>query len=303
MFKNHNTKLPKVAILLASHNGEKYISQQIDSILEQKKINVTVYISDDLSTDKTLEIISAYQKKFPKQIQFLGQRKSSKGAADNFYHLINVVDSYNYDYFAFSDQDDIWPDHKISRAIQEINQQNADGYSSDFLFFDETSCMYYFKKSHKQSQLDYYFETPGPGCSFVLTKKLFEDFQSRLRNTPVLKEFDYHDWLIYAFARSKKYRWVIDASPNLFYRQHDANVVGANHGIQANIRRINRIFFGQWYKEIRQLINIIDEPRLKNKSNRTLYWFFLSRFFQSRRNPWHAVLMIPFLLFIGIQKN
>ena len=303
MSENPNNMLPKVAILLASYNGEEYISQQIDSILEQKMINVTVFISDDLSTDKTLKIISAYQKKFPKKFRFFGQRKNSKGAADNFYHLINVVDSHDYDYFALSDQDDIWPDHKISRAIQEMHQQNADGYSSDFLFFNETSCMQYFKKSHKQSQLDYYFETPGPGCSFVLTKKLFEDLQSQFRNTPAINEFLYHDWLIYAYARSKKYRWIIDASPNLFYRQHSANVVGANHGLKAIVNRINRIFFGQWYKEIRQLINIIEEPRFKNKSNRSLYWFFLSRFFQSRRNPWHAVLMIPFLLFIGIQKN
>lgn len=303
MLKKQHNNLPKVAILLASHNGEKYIGQQLDSILKQLKVNLTLFISDDHSTNKTLEIISTYQKKFPKQIHFLGQRMISNGAADNFYHLINEVDFHDFDYFALSDQDDIWPEYKISRAIQEIHHQSVDGYSSDFLFFDETSRMQYFKKSYHQSQLDYYFETPGPGCSFVLTKKLFKDFQSQLRNTPSMKEFMYHDWLIYAYARSKKYRWTIDNSPNLFYRQHTANLVGANHGLRASVRRINRIFFGQWYKEVKQLINILDEPQFKNKSNRSLYWFFLIRFFQSRRNPWHAVLMIPFLLFIGIQKN
>lgn len=300
----HNViKQPNVAILMATYNGEKFLQQQIDSILDQQDINLTLFISDDNSSDGTLELIKANTSKHANQIYFMGQRTSTKGAADNFYHLINQVSVDRFDYFAFTDQDDIWPHHKISRAIQGMRLDNADGYSSDFLFFDETSRIQYFKKSYKQSQLDYYFETPGPGCSFVLTKKLFEDVQSQLRNTPAMKEFNYHDWLIYALARSRKYRWMIDASPNLFYRQHTTNVVGANHGIQASIRRINRIFFGQWYKEIRQLINIIDEPRLKNKRNRSLYWFFLSRFFQSRRNPWHAILMIPFLLFIGIQKD
>jgi len=300
----HNAiKQPNVAILMATYNGEKFLQEQIDSIFDQQDINLTLFISDDNSSDGTLELIKANKSKHANQVHFLGQRMSSKGAADNFYHLINEMNVDEFDYFAFSDQDDIWPHHKISRAIQEMHLDNADGYSSDFIFFDETNRMQYFKKSYKQSQLDYFFETPGPGCSFVLTKKLFEDFQSQIRKTPVMKEFIYHDWLIYAYARSKKYRWMIDASPNLFYRQHGANVVGANHGLQASLRRINRIFFGQWYKEITQLINIIDEPRFKNKSNRVLYWFFLARFFQSRRNPWHAFLMIPFLLFIGIQKH
>jgi rhamnosyltransferase len=107
----HNViKQPNVAILMATYNGEKFLQQQIDSILDQQDINLTVFISDDNSSDGTLELIEANTNKHANQVHFLGQRTSSKGAADNFYHLINEVNVDEFDYFAFSDQDDIWPD-------------------------------------------------------------------------------------------------------------------------------------------------------------------------------------------------
>jgi len=63
------TKKPTVAILMATYNGEKFISDQIDSILNQSEVNVHFYISDDRSTDNTLNIIHDYKQKYPEKFK------------------------------------------------------------------------------------------------------------------------------------------------------------------------------------------------------------------------------------------
>ena len=94
----------KIAVLLAAYNGERWIQEQINSILTQKKVDVTVYVSLDLSNDKTLDIIETYKKK---SVILLPYGDKFGAAAPNFYRLIQDVDFQNYDYIALSDQDDI----------------------------------------------------------------------------------------------------------------------------------------------------------------------------------------------------
>ena len=67
---------------------------------------------------------------------------------------------------------------------------------------------------------------------------------------PLFLNFEYHDWLIYAFARSNKYSWIIDDSPNLLYRQHSNNFIGSNTRIPGFYLRIEQILNGTWPKNI-----------------------------------------------------
>jgi len=291
-------KNSKIAILLATFNGEKYISEQLDSILKQKDVLIEIYISDDDSTDNTKKLIESYVKK-NSNIIFLNQQRVG-GPAKNFYNLIKQVDAGKYDFFALSDQDDIWPEYRLSRAIETLEKNAADAYSSDVIAVSEDNKFKkIIKKSLPQKKYDYIFETPGPGCSFVFNKKFFKFLQENLDSNSY--EFPYHDWLIYALARQNQFNWIIDDAPNLFYRQHDSNFMGANYGFLSRLKRLNRILFGEYYKELIQIYKITN----KNKKNLNFLnvWFFIINFNQTRRKFRHALLMIPFLMIVSIQKN
>ena len=133
-------QLPKVAVLLAAYNGEKYIQEQIESIVNQVDVDVYIYISIDASTDRTLEICEQLQK-IHKNIFIINESKERFGSAGkNFYYLIKNVDFEEFDFIALSDQDDIWKPLKIIRGIQVLEKEQASGYSSDVeCFWDDGS--------------------------------------------------------------------------------------------------------------------------------------------------------------------
>jgi len=296
--KNVKKKFPKIAVLLAAYNGEKYISEQIDSILKQKDVLIDIYISDDASTDNTKQIIKSFVDK-NSNIIFLNDKRIG-GPAKNFYNLIKQVDSGKYDFFALSDQDDTWPEYRLSRATETLEKKSASAYSSDVIAVSEDSQFKkIIKKSQPQKKYDHIFETPGPGCSFVFNKTFFKFLQGNLDSQAF--SFPYHDWLIYALARQNQFNWIIDDAPNLFYRQHNSNFMGANYGFFSRLKRLNRILFGEYYKDLIQIYKITHNN--KKHLNFLNVWFFIINFRQTRRKFRHALLMIPFLMIVSIQKN
>ena len=107
----------RIAVLMSSYNGEQYIKEQIDSILNQKgKFNIDIYVRDDGSFDNTIHILEDYQKKG--LIKFCGGENI--GPAKSFLTLLALADGY--DFYAFADQDDIWFENKIESAILKIEK-------------------------------------------------------------------------------------------------------------------------------------------------------------------------------------
>ena len=223
-------------MLLATFNGERYLNQQIESIKNQSNVDTLVLASDDCSTDRTLQLLNktitndSHFKLLP--IQKLG------GAAANFFRLLLDADYSNADYIALSDQDDIWHSDKLSHAIRELQERNIDAYSSNVTAFWPNGKKRLINKAQLQQKWDYMFESAGPGCTFVFTKNFALAIQQFLReNQEVTKKIALHDWFIYAFARSRGYKWFIDTTSCVLYRQHDGNVVGANEGFKAKLNR------------------------------------------------------------------
>ena len=283
---------------MATYNGDKFLKFQLDSILNQKDVQVDVFISDDMSTDHTLEIIQSYCDQ-NQNIKLINHSRVG-GPSKNFYFLINQLSIKKFDYVALADQDDIWPDCRLARAVEQLQKYKADAYSSDVIAVDENEkFLKIIKKSQHQKKLDYFFETPGPGCSFVMTSPFVDFLQSQLKDNVL--NFPYHDWLIYALVRKAKFKWIIDDAPNLFYRQHQLNFMGANFGFQSRLKRVNRILFGEYYNELISLYNILNSER-KNL-NFLHVWYFIFQFHHTRRKLRHALLMLPFLLIVSIQKN
>jgi len=236
-----SNKKPNVAVLLATFNGESRIATQLRSILNQKSAHIKVFVSDDCSTDKTISIINEFIL-MGENIEILSQYEKYSSASGNFFSLISKLKLDNYDYFAFSDQDDIWLEDKIESAIMCLNQFSSDGYSSGFKAIWNDQKIVEVDKTGVQKKYDYFLESPGPGCTFVLNARLFSCLRDFiLHNVDKLREIYYHDWFIYAYARSSGYRWHIDTSNYILYVQHDDNHTGANIGISAKINRYKKV--------------------------------------------------------------
>ena len=107
----------QVAVLLATYNGEKYIGQQLDSLLRQSFTDFVVYISDDGSTDSTIYIIEDYAKRFPAKFRLIDDENKHKGAARNFMSMLHQVQA---DYYFFCDQDDVWLEDKMQVTLSAL---------------------------------------------------------------------------------------------------------------------------------------------------------------------------------------
>ena len=295
----------KIAVLLASYNGVKYIKEQVDSILNQKEVDVTIFISDDLSTDGTIEYLQDIYKDF-KNIVYLPSGSKFGGAGKNFFRLIRDVDFSSFDFISFVDQDDIWYEDKLIRAIKTIEDKQLDAYSSNVLAFWEDGKEMVINKSSSQARYDYLFEAAGPGCTYVLKKDLAISLQNFIcDNWEDVNKVELHDWFIYAFARENNYKWHIDEKPSMRYRQHTSNQVGANDGLKAKLKRLKKVF-SSWYRE--EIIKIIKVLRLENKYKFSKYilnksylnnLLLLKYSFEFRRNK-KEKLFLSLLILLGI---
>lgn len=108
-----------IAILMATYNGEKYLQEQIDSILSQTYTDWTLYIQDDGSSDNTIGIINSYIQK-EKKCVLIDRGLTRQGAGMNFMSLLNIVESQ---YYMFCDQDDIWLPNKIVISLNKIKEE------------------------------------------------------------------------------------------------------------------------------------------------------------------------------------
>lgn len=240
---------PKICILLAAYNGADYIEEQIDSIQKQS-LQSTIYIRVDKSSDQTFSVVTKYQERYP-NIQLLAYGESSGSAGQNFFRLLVEVDFSKYDYIAFADQDDRWYQNKLERAIEQMNIQNAAGYSSNVMAFWADGRRKLIKKDYPQARYDHFFESAGPGCTFVMTRELALAIKhSLIAKREHVKGLWLHDWYCYAFARANGYAWFIDNEPTMDYRQHDANQVGANSGLPALKVRVKSITSGDGFAKV-----------------------------------------------------
>jgi len=276
----------KVAILMATFNGIKWLPEQLNSIFIQRDVAITLFISDDSSVDGTFDWLNDLVNS-DSRVRILPRVKQTGSAGYNFSRLIRDVDFTKFDYIALADQDDIWYQDKLSRACNVLAGAGADAYSSNVIAFWPDGRQMLIKKSQSQTRWDFLFEAAGPGCTYVLTIKLAKDIQKFITNHPdQMQKITLHDWFIYAFARSKGYLWVIDDAPMMHYRQHAENQVGANVGLKAFLDRVQKIMVGWWLGQsalIAEAVDLLKDPSVNN-------WLAGSRlgYLKLSLNFWHC---------------
>jgi glycosyltransferase involved in cell wall biosynthesis len=238
-------KQPKVAILMGTFNGQRFLREQLDSIRQQTHTNWELYISDDGSIDDTLRIIKSVGPNWPSNPVSLwpGPRK---GFVANFLSLAcnPAVDA---DYYAFSDQDDIWESDKLERAIKRLKATQADkpamhcsrtklidaegkpiGFSP--LFEREPS----FKNALVQSIAGANTMVFNHAARSLLTAAGYEN--------PIVS----HDWWVYLLVTGSGGDVFYDPTPDTKYRQHSSNLVGSNVGLRAMSKRLRASFRGRF---------------------------------------------------------
>jgi len=245
-----STLFPNCAVLMATCNGERWLPEQLDSIRNQQQVDVHVAVSDDQSTDGSLKVLEEYSARLP--LTILPEQQERFGSANrNFLRLIRDAEIGEAAYVALADQDDIWHSDKLARAVARLRSDVADGYSSDVEAFWPDGRTKVIKKSYSLKRFDHVFGSPGPGCTFVLTRALFLNMRDWVTiNFITLSGLWVHDWIIYCYARARGFRWIIDNVPTMRYRQHHSNEIGTNSGLKAIQRRLEIVKQGRYRHDI-----------------------------------------------------
>ncbi|KAA0126162.1 glycosyltransferase [Chryseobacterium sp. SN22] len=269
-----------VKILLAGYNGEKYIEEQINTILKQQGIVPDIILSDDGSKDKTLEIV---KEKYP-YIKVSQNIPGTGSAAKNFLKMVSGLDfNEHFEYVSFADQDDVWMPEKMIKAIELLEENHAELYCSNLTKWDTSDNSYNeLKKDFPQKKFDFLFEGGSAGCTYVFTRKFAKDLQNFLKNVDSTnwKGFS-HDWLVYFFARSRNCKVVIDKNSYIHYRLHQENVHGHLNKLSWNTvkEKSSEVFNGYYQNHIKNYIQHLD----KSSEAYAIYQQFLKGYFSRNR--------------------
>lgn len=248
---------PRFAIVLAAYNGMRFITEQIESILNQRNVDLQIFVSVDVSSDGTHAHVVEWAVREPR-LTVLPYGERFGGAGPNFYRLLRDVSLDGYDYLSFADQDDCWDQDKLSRAHSVMRERRADGYSSNFTAFWPSGRTRFVNKARPQRAWDFLFESAGPGCTYVVTRRLAVSLQAiAASGDKRLELIDYHDWLVYAYARFHQHCWVIDSWSSMQYRQHENNQIGVNSGWRSFALRARKILQGYGFQQSLLIAGVI----------------------------------------------
>lgn len=256
---------PKVLVLLAACNGAQFIVEQVESILDQADVDISLLISDDGSTDDTLSQVARFIG--DPRVRIVSPPAPTGSAGRNFTWMIGNFAAVGCDFVALSDQDDIWSRTKVSRGCSQLRQGRADGYSCAVTALWPDGRRVEFRQVSTVTSGDFLFEGAGQGCTYIMTAAFHGRLQEfLLEHTVVAQAVHYHDWAIYALSRCWGLRWVFDGTSMMTYRQHAANDTGARLSV-AGVRKRLRLIRNGWYStQISRMLEICVSANARDPS-------------------------------------
>lgn len=237
----------KIAILMATYNGEKYICQQIDSILSQTCKDWELYIHDDGSTDNTIAVVESYVEKYPNKIHLI-DGKSTGGAKYNFFYMFGQVEA---PYYMTCDQDDVWLDKKIELTYDKMLtiENKADVpclvytelrvVDSELNTIADTMSGYQSLDCHKRTINQFILQNSVTGCTMMVNRALRDKM---LRITDIDNTIMHDWWAALVAAQFGKTAFINE--PTILYRQHGDNSLGA-----LGINKLSYIVRRVWQKK------------------------------------------------------
>ncbi len=270
--------LPKVAILLCTYYGQRYLAEQLASFEAQSHSNWQVWASDDGSEDDTRAILESYQHKWAEGSLFICSGPA-EGFAANFLSL-TCKEHIKADFYAYSDQDDIWEADKLARAVRWLESVPAEVpalYCSRTRLVDvnnnEIGVSPLF--TNPPSFANAIMQNIGGGNTMMFNNAARELLREAGENRSVIT----HDWWAYIVVTGCGGRVFYDSEPTLRYRQHTSNLVGTNSNWAARLKRMRMLFqgrFKQWNDSNIEALHALDH-RLTPESRETLQRFVSAR--------------------------
>ena len=246
-----------IGVLLATYNGEKYLSEQVDSVLRQPDFKIIIFAHDDGSTDSTKRILDEYRQLY--QDRFIVLDGASTGSSKcNFMYLVEEALKYKIDYFFFADQDDVWQPQKVKVMMQKMKEvERAEKpcvVFSDMKVVDENlneiapSFFSYINANPeriKPNQL--IMQSFIAGCS-MLVNRITAELSVHYKN---IDKIFMHDWWM-ALIGSFIGQITCINEPLVLYRQHGNNQIGARPFKKTElVRHLFDTIFGDHKKEIK----------------------------------------------------
>jgi len=232
---------PLVAILLATYQGERYLAEQLDSFARQTYMNWRAWASDDGSSDGTLPLLRRYRTQWGADRLIL-QTGPAQGSSRNFLSLTYNQD-IQADYYAYSDQDDIWEDDKLERALSWLTTQDS---GIPALYCTRTRLV---DAHNREIGLSPNFHR-SPSFANALMQSItggntmvFNNAARRLLcQVDPGTEVVIHDWWVYLAIAACGGIIHFDPKPGLRYRQHDGNLIGMRANGPTLASRVAKLF-------------------------------------------------------------
>lgn len=255
-----------IEILLSTYNGEKYIRNQIDSIINQSFTSWVLLIRDDMSKDNTVNILREYKLKYPKQIFILDNNDKNLGSSNSF---IELLKNSTEELIMFCDQDDVWKPNKLQKFYDYyvnnckilktpfLIHSYADVVNSQLELMPEETESFNIRKSGMEHDFIWHiFQNDVTGCTVMINKAMKDLFNNY--------DFDknkiiQHDWLLAEIAYLYGNKFLIKES-TIKYRQHENNVLGAKkitymERIKLKVKKGLQYSF---YAQIKTLLSMVD---------------------------------------------
>lgn len=283
-----------VAILMATCNGGKYLSRQIESILRQCHTNLRIYISDDDSSDDTIALVRELIEQYGGNRISFRQRKFGN-AAHNFFSLVFDNDIVA-DWFFFSDQDDVWLPEKVSHYLESCRGFQGIpclvGGAYELLLENDVVVQSNYRKiapeslSFSNSLIDCF----APGNTMMFNK-LFR--QSLLRDISNFRNVKVHDWFLYQYATYKELKTIYISRPLVHYRQHDNNLLGSPELFRNKMNRFLIAIQGLWRASLLANLGelrLVESSSSSNKAILEKIYVLLS----SRNRVWRIFIFLRY---------
>ena len=272
----------KIAVLLSSYNGEKYLKQQVDSILNQNVENeVHLFIRDDGSKDNTVSLVQELMKTEPR-ITLIAEKNI--GGVGSFFALLNMAHGLpdEYSYFALSDQDVVWDLDKLRIAVSAIEKEDS---SKPVLYGSITrpvnqdlQPIEYKKRAFRPFTFNnVIIQNKIPGHTHVLNRPLLDI----VYDADPTRIYVHDSYIVNAVVICGKL--IFDTTPHVSYRQHGGNQLGTSRNsrmgwIRNRLKRLKKGDGVQYARQIEYVVEQFGDKMTLEQQNE------MKRFLNSRNN-------------------
>lgn len=299
--KDNKREVKSVSVIMATYNGEKYLQEQIESILNQSNVNVSLLVRDDGSTDKTTSILDDYQNKGLLKWYSGEHLGVQQGYLDLLKHAPKA------DFYAFSDQDDVWDKDKLYTAVSHLSELPSEKpaiyYGGQKLVDEDLNFLSEHKIATNRSSHTNYLISNVAGCTAVFNQKLTDIVNGKNPSFILM-----HDSWIFKVCLAMGGSYYADAHSYINYRQHGDNTVGLNSGLKGKLRQAKR--YMEKFAIQKQMQNLLacygDEmiPEYKqltqklcdyDKSLWSRFWLCINRDYDFKSLPLNIIVTIKIL--------